>query len=531
MKLHSLWIGDYRNLRDIELTFPPQPRLPIHLVVGINGTGKSGLLRVIAHIFRTLEYSQAPHIPFRAEYQIGRGEENWQVRIKGDGSGTVSGITFEVANAQGEFSPRERSEWADFLPARTVVYTSGNLAEWQPIFAEAITERERWESDQAEALRSRQDSEAHIDEVATSVELKRPSPVIEEVIPSRTLLLTPPHLQLALLATLALKEAADADLRSEIYQRAKLDQLTRFALRLEPLSMQDGGRQSHERLTLLIQELLVKYPDDPDLQKRLEELNKQGSVLPPRPMELVRKLAELAARRHRNPDGSYHLLFDMTPEIRLGLGGDKGLFPTPMEFYEFLADLYERGVLAGVDLVIRKTDLPDEILDHHLSDGEYDFLGRMALFLLLCQPESLFLLDEPESHFNDVWKRELVDILAMILKDQPSTVLLTTHSSIVVSDVSADQVTLLKKDEQGRTRSIDIRTPTLGADPSEIMIQVLEAPDSIGQDALDYLDDQLKRDWKPEDREELEKLIRTVGPGYHRSELRTIWRKLNAPQN
>jgi predicted ATPase len=38
-----------------------------------------------------------------------------------------------------------------------------------------------------------------------------------------------------------------------------------------------------------------------------------------------------------------------------------------------------------------------------LSDGEQVFLGRMALFYLMQgRDDALILLDEPESHFNDV---------------------------------------------------------------------------------------------------------------------------------
>jgi hypothetical protein len=156
MKLRSLWIGSYRNLQELEIVFSQSPRLPIYLAVGVNGTGKSGLLRVIVHIFNALEYDQAPHLPFRLQYQIALGSgDTWtsyEVRIEGDGSGATSGVKFLVTDKNGETTPRERGEWNTFLPAHIVVYTSGSLNEWQSIFQMIGAGRDRLEQDQTEAL-------------------------------------------------------------------------------------------------------------------------------------------------------------------------------------------------------------------------------------------------------------------------------------------------------------------------------------------------------------------------------------------
>lgn len=526
MKLRSLWLGDYRNLQDVTLSFPEGARVPVYLIVGVNGTGKSGILRTLAHLFSALEYNQTPHIPFDLRYQIGRGSEIYEVHITGKGQSTADGLTFEVTASNGESSSRGRGEWKDYLPACVIAHTSGSLAEWLPALAESDSERERREHDQAEALRGMQKDGNEIEEMTGALDLQVVAAAADKDVtePSRTLLLTPPQLQLALLATLAIDDPKTAKTRADIYGRVGLKDLSCFALRLQPLAKRSDATRLREE----IWRLLGDRPDDPELVKRFESLTAgTAPVLPPRLMERVRALAEFAAHRHRNPDGSYHLLFEMVPEAREKLGG---MFTTPNLFYNFLAELHEWRALAQVDLVLRKTDLADEILDRHLSDGEYALLTRLALFFLLGQPESLFLLDEPETHFNDVWKRELVDILATVLEKQSSTILLTTHSSIVLSDVPNEQITLLQK-ESGLTRVVDFTTPTLGADPSDILIHVLGADDSIGKDALEYLDNLLKREWTRNDLEELEREIRRIGPGYHRSELRTIWRNLSATQD
>ena len=46
------------------------------------------------------------------------------------------------------------------------------------------------------------------------------------------------------------------------------------------------------------------------------------------------------------------------------------------------------------------------------ADYEQMLLGRMSLlFLLRGRHGSMLMLDEPETHFNDSWKREIIDIV------------------------------------------------------------------------------------------------------------------------
>ena len=156
------------------------------------------------------------------------------------------------------------------------------------------------------------------------------------------------------------------------------------------------------------------------------------------------------------------------------------------------------------------------------------YLGRMALFhLMQGHDDALLLLDEPETHFNDKWKREIVDIIDDVLKDTANDILIATHSAITLTDVFNDEIILLENVE-GNARRKEVSSATFGADPSEIMINVFETPDSIGKRSLKWLNLQLDRDWKPEEKKELEKVIRRIGAGLHRSEVRALWRKLNA---
>lgn len=179
---------------------------------------------------------------------------------------------------------------------------------------------------------------------------------------------------------------------------------------------------------------------------------------------------------------------------------------------------------------MRKRYTDDLLLYDWLSDGERMFLGRMALFHLLKGiGDALVLLDEPETHFNDVWKREIVSLIDEAIGDEPSDVVISTHSSITLSDVASEQIIRISR-ENGYVgiNPLGDSIQTFGASSNELMINVFGAQSSIGRYSREQLDAFLRRKWSADDIEELEQLIRNIGPGYYRSELRLRWRELRA---
>ncbi len=150
------------------------------------------------------------------------------------------------------------------------------------------------------------------------------------------------------------------------------------------------------------------------------------------------------------------------------------------------------------------------------SDGEKSFLGRLSLFALLHNSEALVLLDEPEVHFNDYWKQQLVARLDRSLAGSYSHVIMTTHSSITLSDIYNAHIHVLKR--KG-TFTDEIRSPnvlTLGADPSDIIMYVFGAESATGAHGTEYIKKQLNTIYALNDRQEkrgrLDRLARNIGP-------------------
>jgi predicted ATP-binding protein involved in virulence len=107
-------------------------------------------------------------------------------------------------------------------------------------------------------------------------------------------------------------------------------------------------------------------------------------------------------------------------------------------------------------------------------------LDEALCHLLQGQQDALLLLEEPETHFNDKWKREIVDIIDDAIGNTANDVLISTHSAIVLSDVFNDEIVMVEKNANGS----GVRTvvePTFAADPSALMMTVFGAEDSIGE--------------------------------------------------
>jgi ABC-type uncharacterized transport system YnjBCD ATPase subunit len=196
------------------------------------------------------------------------------------------------------------------------------------------------------------------------------------------------------------------------------------------------------------------------------------------------------------------------------------------------------GLLTDVQLTVKRIrqvkaadgKLDDRILSYaSFSDGEQMLLGRMAFLLLLRkQDNSLLLLDEPETHFNDAWKRQIIDMVDdSILKETSAQVLVSTHTSLALTDVFSCEITRLVKD-QGTTRAERVAHPTFGADPGRILLHVFGAPDVIGARAAEFLRSKLDpAKWPREDREKLRSLIDEIGSGWPRAKLMQILETLD----
>jgi restriction system-associated AAA family ATPase len=149
------------------------------------------------------------------------------------------------------------------------------------------------------------------------------------------------------------------------------------------------------------------------------------------------------------------------------------------------------------------------ILSKSLSDGEYQFLHTIGLALLYKNTSSLFLLDEPETHFNPAWRAKYISTLKKCFKSDNISpeVLITSHSPFIVSDSKEENVLVFERDKQNKVTCKRPDFNTFGASINKITIKVFEKSETIGDMAKAKLEEFKQR---IENEDNIDKLIDEV---------------------
>ncbi len=106
-----------------------------------------------------------------------------------------------------------------------------------------------------------------------------------------------------------------------------------------------------------------------------------------------------------------------------------------------------------------RADKGNQIVDYvSLSDGEHQLAQLLGTFSMLSYSDVLFLLDEPESHFNPQWRVKFISRLLDLptangirREATPASqqdALLTTHAPFVPSDMARDKVLIFGKEKE-----------------------------------------------------------------------------------
>ncbi len=132
-----------------------------------------------------------------------------------------------------------------------------------------------------------------------------------------------------------------------------------------------------------------------------------------------------------------------------------------------------------------------------LSDGEHQLVQILGTFCMLSSTNVLFLLDEPESHFNPQWS---VKFISRILdlptengdrrassKAPEQECLLTTHSPFVPSDMQRDKVFIFSKNEAGKIQVKNPDIQTFGATFDTIIEECFNVRPPMSQVPLDEI--------------------------------------------
>ncbi|MCS6841141.1 MAG: AAA family ATPase [Roseiflexaceae bacterium] len=484
MKLRRLFIDEYLLLRDLDLRFDRPGRLDtgsyaLDFLVGVNGSGKSTVLRALAQIIADLRADRATDFSYVLEYELQGREGPYNVSIELQRDRTRR-MTVRPSSEPGRVIFDSDAIDQSYLPNALVVHTTGNEGEWEQLMERAAF---GGESEAADDRTLSDPAQRAIKELPGYL-LATERPTAGNEAESPFLLVRATRLTLVTLCGLLAHLASPSKPLEEALRSAGIHHIRGFSLRF----------RLHAALSdFTTFNVLKRYTS-----RHIRQGNDHLLVF-----DLSSDPLKLASDLLSDPDtgGSLALFRKLDRLMAPGETGEAELQQINIFFERDLQPSDETGQERGVTRLL--------LLDW-LSDGERSFLGRMAMLVMFDAEDSLILLDEPEVHFNDYWKRQIVALLNSVMQAHTNHLLIATHSSILLSDVTEGHITSLVRRDNGFAESIEFTGPTFGVNPSSIMVHVFDTGTAVGAFSAQYLASALDRN----DPAELEELLSRIGVGY-----------------
>lgn len=440
MRLDKLTIGSakdspthqFKNLKDVTIDFDQDQWVTV--LIGWNGTGKSNVLEALAIIFRDLiAKKRTPAFAFQLAYRMGANESLRRIHIDADPDREKDVLLIHVTDAKqikqnetihsvldfgadADTAPQGKpiklttflNADTEYLPRYVFSYYSGESPRMHEVFRPYL---EGYDS----KLRNGED------------------PGLK-----RLFYAMPVHSQFVLLAFL---------IQQSDVVRAFLDD----HLGLDP----DEG----------IESVLFVLRQPPWKSKALDGdprfWNARGVVrdflsrlydIALAPVDISRRVSTSIWNKE-TLQFKYLYVKDIAALRRL-VGNQ-----APALFFRDLESTYVSEMIEEVRIRVRLKKTDGSVTFRELSEGEQQLLTVLGLLRFTAEDESLFLLDEPDTHLNPRWCVDYISYLKQFITsgtkdDETSHILLTTHNPLAIAELDREQVQILRMTKQDKYRQI-----------------------------------------------------------------------------
>lgn len=434
MHLQSLKIKSFRNLVDITITF--DEKFTSHAIIGQNGSGKSNFLEAIITIFRDLDLQNPASLEYEMNYLI-RGHE---IRIKAN-----PGKLPEIQIDGEEISATKFSEHSkEYLPSHIFTYYSGKNERIEKLFQAHIQKFIRLERSydrevlDENLLNPNLSPEVRERLIIESKEKSNKLKIKKEEFGRRLFFCRPGHTQLVLLACLLSEDERFKKLLEDL-NILELDSAL-FVLK-EPNSLKTNITEKD----ILEGDSRFWYARGTVVTDFLDKLW-QVAIAPIN--DTIRKQIDFRGRNEKQ-EQIYLYVKDKEDLMKLG-----ELVGTPERFFEYAEGAYIGDLIEEVRISVKHKTSDGTITFDYLSEGELQLLTVLGLMRLTSQDHCLFLLDEPDTHLNPIWKLRYFEEIEKVLQRSEeqtikgdSQILITTHDPIMIGSLKKEQVKILRKKE------------------------------------------------------------------------------------
>lgn len=449
MHLSRLKIPDFRNLQEFEIRFTTaaadadgvRREFKSHAVIGQNGSGKSNLLEAIITIFRDLDLNEPSSLDYELDYQT-RDREGIEhgIELKAQ-KGKRPGVTIDGRTS----SSKELSDNPNtYLPAHIFAYYSGKNERVEGLFQPHLRRfNQRMRLAAEEQLPSHlienfsgtaADAEA-IEKRKRALELRYRRLGEDQL--RRLFYCRGGHTQLVLLACLLSADPVFAKILDDL-QIVELDSAL-FVLK-QPYHLrvdvpEPNLRNGDNRFWYAAGTVVSEF------------LDKLWKVAVAPIDDTVSKLVDFRGREEKQSQ-LYLFVPDNGALKKLG-----DLVGTPDAFFRYAEGAYIADLIEEVRINVKHRDVDGNVSYVQLSEGELQLLTVLGLMRITSQENCLFLLDEPDTHLNPIWKLRYFDEIDKIVKHRNassagnSQLIITTHDPLMIGSLRKEQVRILRKDK------------------------------------------------------------------------------------
>ena len=211
---------------------------------------------------------------------------------------------------------------------------------------------------------------------------------------------------------------------------------------------------------------------------------------------------ELASRNYQDPITFFLRLYKIQ---MLGISNWSAEVKKELKKDSFIGTV-KKPLKSKMPLNITKVLLADsdghEIDYDDLSDGESQLLQIMALTCIFNHDRSLFLFDEPETHLNPSWRthfhQHLFDAISAPGSNNQSQIFLSTHSPFLVSSLKSEDVFYFEREDSGNISMHFANSQTYGASYEVLTKRYYKLTSLMPQTVIKSIKDHLQSDKNPD---------------------------------
>jgi hypothetical protein len=116
--------------------------------------------------------------------------------------------------------------------------------------------------------------------------------------------------------------------------------------------------------------------------------------------------------------------------------------------FGYLESLFLCDLIDEVRVTVEHTD-GNRVKFIQMSEGEQQLLTVLGLILFTQNDESLYLLDEPDTHLNPVWTYDFLKLLQENTRAEKGQLIVATHNPLMIGSLHKNQVRVLTQTDDG----------------------------------------------------------------------------------